>query len=85
MEVERRIAPIAWLTLGITALWPSPAWAYLDPGAGSMFIQGLIATLATAGYVVRLNWSRIRGWLVRSTAKAGPPPPAPPGTSDERQ
>ena len=48
------------------ACLPSPAAAYLDPGAGSMFIQGLVATLAAAGYAVRLHWARIQAWFRRS-------------------
>jgi hypothetical protein len=27
----------------------TPAWAYLDPGTGSMLLQGLIGSIAVAG------------------------------------
>ena len=39
--------------------------AYLDPGSGSMIIQGLIAALAALGYTLRIYWSRIRQFLGR--------------------
>ena len=31
----------------------TPAWAYLDPGTGSMILQGLIAGLAVAGLTIK--------------------------------
>ena len=40
--------------------------AYLDPGSGSMLIQGILATIAAGGYVLRTYWTRIRLWMGRS-------------------
>jgi len=36
-----------------------PAYAYLDPGTGSMIIQGVIATVASIGFVLKLYWHRV--------------------------
>ena len=47
--------------------------AYLDPGSGSMIIQGLIAALAAVGYTLRLYWDRIRQSLGRSKSRAPVP------------
>ena len=41
----------------------TPAHAYLDPGTGSLLIQGLIATLAAAGVTMRLYWHRLTGFF----------------------
>lgn len=60
----------AWLVAAIALLFPADAWAYLDPGTGSLFIQSLIALLAAAGYGVRVYWSRIRGWFRPADRKA---------------
>ncbi len=42
-----------------TGLCMENANAYLDPGTGSMLIQGLIATIAAALVAIRLYWYKI--------------------------
>lgn len=37
----------------------NPADAYLDPGTGSILLQGLIALLAGVGVTARMYWGRI--------------------------
>ena len=37
----------------------SPANAYLDPGTGSMIIQGLIAGIASVALILKLYWHRL--------------------------
>ncbi len=51
---------IAWCLL--MTCW-SPAHAYLDPGTGSVIIQGVIATIAAAGVVARLYWHRLTAFF----------------------
>lgn len=41
-------------------LAPRPAHAYVDPGSGSLVIQGLIAAVVGVGLTLRLYWRRIR-------------------------
>lgn len=36
-----------------------PAHAYLDPGTGSMILQGVLAAIAAAAVVTKLYWYRI--------------------------
>ena len=36
-----------------------PAAAYLDPGTGSMILQGLIAGIAVAWFTIKTYWYRI--------------------------
>lgn len=42
-----------------------PAYAYLDPGTGSLILQGIIGTIAAAGFFLRSYlhkfWTMIRG------------------------
>lgn len=47
------------------------AYAYLDPGLGSMLLQGLIAGVAAASVVASGYWSRIKGFFARRR-KPGP-------------
>lgn len=39
---------------------PTPAWAYLDPGTGSILLQGLLAAFAVVAGVVSVYWQRLR-------------------------
>lgn len=41
-------------------LWSVPAFAYLDPGTGSMLIQGIIGAIAALGVTLKLYWYKIR-------------------------
>ncbi len=41
----------------------SPAWAYLDPGSGSMLLQLLLGGLAGLGVIVRLYWHRVQDFF----------------------
>jgi hypothetical protein len=65
------IAVIAWM-----AIFPPSAFAYLDPGTGSLAVQSLIAAVAAAGFALRLYWRRIRGWFQRSGTTKPPTGPA---------
>jgi hypothetical protein len=38
----------------------STAAAYLDPGIGSMILQGLIAGVAVAGFTIKTYWYKLR-------------------------
>ena len=43
----------------------APAYAYIDPSVGSLWIQSLIAIFAAIGTVVRVYWQKIKLQLVR--------------------
>lgn len=47
-------------SLLLVALWATPSHAYLDPGTGSLIIQGIIGAIAAAGVTCRLYWYKIR-------------------------
>lgn len=48
------------LTLVVTLLVPSPAYAYVDPGTGSFLAQLLAASLFGATLMVRSRWRALR-------------------------
>jgi hypothetical protein len=54
----------------------SPAYAYLDPGTGSMLLSAVIGVAAAVGLAVKMFWYRLVG-LVRGkrteTAEGSPP------------
>lgn len=39
--------------------WTTPAYAYLDPGTGSMILQMLLGGIAGAALAARFYWNRL--------------------------
>lgn len=52
-------ARVLLLVLAV-ALFPARAQAYVDPGSGSLVVQGIIAAILGVGLTIRLYWRRIR-------------------------
>ena len=48
-----------------------PAHAYLDPGTGSILLQGLLAVIAGAAVTLKLYWARVKDFFGRHKAEAG--------------
>ena len=44
----------------VLGLWSAPSYAYLDPGTGSMLIQGVIGAIAAVGVTLKLYWHKLR-------------------------
>lgn len=47
----------------------SPAYAYVDPSAGSLWIQSLVGILATVGAVIRVYWHKIKSFFCKKNKK----------------
>ena len=47
----------------VTLLYTSPAHAYLDPGTGSIILQGLLAGIAAAMAAAGLYWARLKSFF----------------------
>ena len=41
------------------------AHAYLDPGTGSILLQGLLAVIAGAAITIRMYWDKLRSFFGR--------------------
>lgn len=48
------------LVLFLTLIVIKNAWAYLDPGSVSLWLQGIIAGIALALTTIKLWWFRLR-------------------------
>lgn len=46
-------------SIGMTA----PAYAYLDPGTGSILLQGLVAAVAGGIVAAKLYWGKLKEFL----------------------
>lgn len=62
MMVDRKGAAAAAILL-VNCLAPAEAWAYLDPGTGSILLQALIATIAATAIAARSRWRQVRRFL----------------------
>jgi hypothetical protein len=71
IRVRRAAAPALALLL---VLLSEPAWAYLDPGTGSMIISAIVGLFATVGLAVKTYWYKLKGLFRRDApdAEAGP-------------
>jgi hypothetical protein len=47
----------------VTLFFTGPAWAYLDPGTGSMMLQLLLGGITGAMVVGKLYWHRFREFV----------------------
>ena len=62
-----------------TAAERGAALAYIDPGAGSLLLQGLLAALAGAAVAAKAHWKRIK----RFVGRGDDPEQEPPGSSGD--
>ena len=51
-----------FLIFGLIA-YTSPAYAYLDPGTGSMLVQGLIAGIAVVMSFLSIYWQKVKAFF----------------------
>jgi hypothetical protein len=52
------------LTVGLIS-FASPVFAYLDPGTGSMLLQGLIGGIAITLSFLSLYWQKVKAFFVK--------------------
>ncbi|MBT8101959.1 MAG: hypothetical protein KJO95_03260 [Gammaproteobacteria bacterium] len=62
-----------------------PAWAYLDPGTGSLILQSLIAGIAGLLVVGRLYWAKLKSFLAAAFSQSGTEPAVEKPSDDERE
>ena len=61
------LAGIAFLIV----CWEQPAYAYLDPGSGSLLLQVLMGGLAGAAVVCKVYWKSLMARFGRGSKRAG--------------
>jgi len=61
-----KINKLVWGSVLVVGVFSQPAYAYLDPGTGSILIQSLIAALAAGAYALKTYWYRIKGFFDKS-------------------
>lgn len=64
------VIPIASILLIFTGTTISDAYAYIDPGSGSIIIQGIIGALVGVGITIRVYWAKIKMSLENKFSKS---------------
>ncbi len=44
----------------LLVIYPRDAWAYLDPGSGSMILQFALASVLSGLFALKLYWHRLK-------------------------
>ncbi len=65
-----RRAALALPVLVFGLLFASDAFAYLDPGTGSILLQGFIAAVAAVVTWLSLSWRHAKAWIRARTGRA---------------
>ena len=78
----RRLGSVMLAAVALLLLATDHAYAYLDPGLGSMLLQGLVAGVAVGSVVLSRYWQRIKT-LFSSGASRDRPPERPADTADQ--
>ncbi|MGH8719440.1 MAG: hypothetical protein ACREV0_10950 [Burkholderiales bacterium] len=47
----------------------APAYAYLDPGTGSMVLQAILGGIAGVVIAGKLYWGRVKDWISRLSGR----------------
>jgi len=51
------------ILVSIGLLMPINSWAYLDPGTGSLLLQGVLGAIAVIGATIKLYWHRLSAFI----------------------
>jgi uncharacterized membrane protein len=54
----------------------SSAWAYLDPGTGSLILQMVIGACAAAGFAIKVYWGKLVAFFSKKESSDKSPKPA---------
>jgi DUF1365 family protein len=59
----------SYAAISLLMFFTKPAYAYIDPGTGSMMIQAVIAGIAAASVSIGIFWKRIKLFLSRISGR----------------
>ena len=57
------------LLIFLTLVFSSNAFAYIDPGAGSLLIQMLVAGVMGAIFTIKMYWFRLKSYIQKLMGK----------------
>lgn len=80
-----KVTQIRLISSCAVLLGTEPAWAYLDPGTGSLILQSLIAGIAGALVVGRLYWAQLKTFLAKAFSRSRAQPAVDETLDDARE
>ena len=57
------------ILFGFNELFVSDAFAYIDPGSGSLVIQMIVGALVGAGITIKIYWYKLKEKFIRTSKK----------------
>lgn len=70
--------PYQYCLVALLIFGSTEAHAYLDPGTGSILIQGLIAAVAGGLFTMRIYWQKVKNFFAPQVVKTDDENPVPP-------
>ena len=64
------VSAILALLIVIVLFSEKSAFAYIDPGTGSMMLQAVLAAVVGSAVAIKIFWKRIKYFFVRLIGKA---------------
>jgi len=64
-----KLLPFTLISLVFYISSISPAYAYLDPGTGSLLLQGLLGGIAGAAVFLKIYWHKLLSLFNRNDSK----------------
>ena len=58
-----------FLLFSLVFMFNTNAYAYLDPGLGSILLQGLIALIAATSLTIKIYWQKIKNFFKKKKDK----------------
>lgn len=68
MSILVRFSVCFFLFVVLSLVLPGSSEAYLDPGAGSSYIQLALAGIFAVSFCLKLGWSKLKSWFSRKPA-----------------
>jgi hypothetical protein len=69
----KNVYPTTAIGAALVLFFATNAYAYLDPGTGSMLLQGLIAAVAGGALIMRAHWGKWKSLFTTSKKAAKKP------------
>ena len=66
MSQKRILRAILFLTVLVLVVPSTASAQYLDPGAGSILLQAILAGIVGVATVTKIYWSKIRNFVSKS-------------------
>jgi len=67
-----KIVKLLIFGLFLVPCYVGSAAAYLDPGTGSILLQGLLAVIAGTAVTLKVYWAKLRGYFTRAETEPDP-------------